>query len=101
MAVEDPISHAWMRSKIVEIQAVESKILVKVFLVDYGHHLQVCLRSVYALPDFALALWPQAIQFTIYGILPTSMAFKPDINNYSLESVHSSALYFFINLKIF
>jgi hypothetical protein len=67
------------------MQLVESKIVATVFLLDYGHHYTVDAEKMHALPEFALRLWPQAVQFTIYGILPSTLSFKPDINKFSPE----------------
>ena len=88
MAVEDPESHTWLRSKIVEMmKAINSSLLVTVLLLDYGHHFIVDSKKLYALPEFALELWPQAIQFTLHGVLPATLTFNSDINKFIPKSV--------------
>lgn len=76
-----------MRSKILEMNTVKSSIVVTVLLVDYGHHFKVDSKKLYTLPEFALQLWPQAIQFTLYGVLPSTMSFNLDIDKFIPESV--------------
>jgi len=84
VAVEEPNSKVWVRAKIMELLTDKGNLMAKVFLLDYGQHLSN-VQELHVMPDWALYLWPQAIQFTLYGVLPTHMAFNDMQNKFNLE----------------